>query len=191
MPILGCVMKHQCPFASRLFITSLLLICFARAGASQDIKILVLNSRTSKPVQNECLNVSLGEWHGGDLIAPTDGTGAVTLHIDGNMVSADAAPARACKGTAISGPKPFADSDVRISVEPDFYVGCQEYGRPSPGEPLTKDTIPSMIPSYSVRAIRESGVFAGNSCSGLRVKAKPGELTLFVRPIHWWEKVKQ
>lgn len=171
--------------------------CFSILGGltssvlAQDVRIVVLNSRNLGPVANECLNISLGKWHGGDLIVPTDRAGVVTLHIDGNMASVETGSSTACNGTAVGGPRPFAEGQLNISIEPDYYVSCQEYGRPTHGEPLTRDTLPNMIPSYPIHTIRDSGIFAGNSCSGLRAKAKPGELVLFVRPMHWWEKAKQ
>ena len=41
---------------------------------------------------------------------------------------------------------------------------------------------------YSVSDILSTGVSAINYCSKKWVKPKPGELVLFVRPMHWWEK---
>jgi hypothetical protein len=137
------------------------------------------------------LNISAGQWHGGDLIVPTSEAGIVTLHINGGSVSADPVTGKTCNGTATTSPKPFAGNDERIAVAPDFYSSCQEYGKVNPGEPLTRETLPNIIPAYRIKAILESGLFGGNSCSGLRIKPQPGELVLYVRPKRWWEKAKQ
>ena len=54
---------------------------------SQEIRIRVLNAHNGKPISNECVSVSLGPWHGADLIAPTNREGAVALHLVGNEVT--------------------------------------------------------------------------------------------------------
>jgi len=89
MSIIGkSAVKTIFVLVKRLFSFSLLagLTSFVLA---QNVRMVVLSSRNSGPVKNECLNISLGQWHGGDLIAPTDGAGVVTLRIDGNMASVD------------------------------------------------------------------------------------------------------
>ena len=41
---------------------------------------------------------------------------------------------------------------------------------------------------YPVSTIVASGLVASNSCGRRTATAKPGELTIFVRPATWWEK---
>jgi hypothetical protein len=62
----------------------------------QDIHIRVLNAHNGKPITNECINVSLGPWHGGDLIAPTNKDGIVVLHLRDNVVTADSVSPSRC-----------------------------------------------------------------------------------------------
>jgi hypothetical protein len=42
---------------------------------------------------------------------------------------------------------------------------------------------------YSVPTIIASGLTANNNCSRRTATAKPGELTVFLRPATWWEKL--
>jgi len=44
----------------RAFVISLLVSLFGPLAHAQDIRIRVLNARNGKPINNECVNVSLG-----------------------------------------------------------------------------------------------------------------------------------
>jgi hypothetical protein len=158
---------------------------------AQEIRILVLNGKNGKPITDECLNVSIGLWHGGDLIAPANSEGTVVLHLRNNEATADSASHRACNGTAVVGPKTFPTSADSISIASDMYFACQEYGRVVPGQPVTSDLPGQMMPSYSIKAILESGITGSNTCGKFREKAKPGELIFFVRPLTWSERMRR
>src|ERR1700676_1780726 len=89
-----------------------LLFCIASALLGtpirgQEIHIRVLNARTGKPISNECVNLSLGAWHGADLIAPTNKEGVAVLRLARNEVAADIVSPSPCERTAIVGPKPL------------------------------------------------------------------------------------
>jgi hypothetical protein len=57
------------------FATWVICAFFAPLLLAQNINIRVLNGRNGKPIANECLNISLGSWHGADIVAPTDKSG--------------------------------------------------------------------------------------------------------------------
>jgi hypothetical protein len=42
---------------------------------------------------------------------------------------------------------------------------------------------------FPVGQIVSTGVVESNNCSKKTVPPTPGELTLFVRPLHWWERL--
>lgn len=44
-------------------------------------------------------------------------------------------------------------------------------------------------PGYAVEQILSSGVVQDNGCNRHSIAPTPGELTLFVRPLHWWERL--
>ena len=43
--------------------------------------------------------------------------------------------------------------------------------------------------TFPVDQILATGVVEANSCSHRTVAPTPGELTLFVRPLHWWDRL--
>jgi hypothetical protein len=156
---------------------------------AQEIQIRVVNGRNGKPITNECVNISLGPWHGADIVAPTDKSGVVVLHIAQNDVTADTA----CKGWFKQARR--AEGVDTISVMGDYYVACQEYGKLAPGEhprPGTEsETAKELVPTYSIKEILRSGIASANTCGKFRAKPKPGELIFFVRPRSFWERLKQ
>jgi hypothetical protein len=171
-----------------------LLICIAAGlfGAplrGQEIHIRVLNAHNGKPIANECVNVSLGVWHGADLIAPTNKEGVVVLHLARNGATAASVSPNPCVRTAILGPKPLPKDVETIAITSDEYVDCQEWAKVIPGE-APKDNL-NRAPSYRIEKILESGVVAGNRCGKFRAEAKPGELIFFVRPASWLERMKR
>jgi len=155
---------------------------------SQDIRIKVLNGRNGKPTTNECLNISVGLWHGADLLPRTNGEGVVTLHLRGGGVTAEGT----CdEGIAKGGPKQFPRDSDAIAIVPDYYVACQEYGKVVPGDPVNPNTLGKLVPAYSTKKILESGLSASNRCGRFRAEAKPGELIFFVRPPSWLELLRR
>jgi hypothetical protein len=156
---------------------------------AQEIRVKILNGRNGKPITNECLDVSLGPWHGADIVAPTDKSGVVVLHIGENDVTADTA----CQGWSKQAHR--AEGTDTISVMGNYYVACQEYGKLAPGErptPETSTTVTKeLIPTYSIKEILQSGIASANTCGKVRGTAKPGELIFFVRPRGFLERLKQ
>jgi len=156
---------------------------------AQDVRIRVLNGRNGRPITNECVNVSLGSWHGGDLIAPTNADGVVVLHFGNGQVSAEGASPHACNGTASLGPKLVPKGVKTIAITSDDYVDCQEWARVVPGE--SPQEALNRAPSYPISEIVQSGLAAGNRCGKSRAEAKPGELIFFVRPRGFLERMRE
>jgi hypothetical protein len=157
--------------------------------SAQEVRIRVLNARNGKPVTDECVNVSLGAWHGGDLIAPTNKDGLVVLHFENGQVSADPAPPSACNGLAVLGPRPVPTGVDTLTITSDEYADCQEWAKVTPGE-IPREAL-NRAPSYPIKKVLESGVAAGNRCGRLRAEVKPGELVFYVRPRSFWERMRQ
>lgn len=169
-----------------LVMVSLLCECSAYG---QEIHIRVLNAHNGKPITNECVNVSLGSWHGGDLIAPTNKDGVVVLHLARYEVTADSVSPSPCDRTAILGPKPLPKDVDTIAITSDEYFDCQEWAKMIPGD-APKENI-NRAPTYRFQEILESGVAAGNRCGHFLVEPKPGELGFYVRPLTLREKMQR
>lgn len=173
----------------RVLLISILLSLSAPMLHAQEIQIRVLNGRNGKAIAKECVNVSLGSWHGADLLVPTNKDGIAVLHLRGNEVTADAA----CQGWSKEAHR--LEGVDTISLMGDYYVACQEYGKLAPGERPTPETsstvIKELAPTYSIKEILQSGIASANACGTVRATAKPGELIFFVRPRGFFERLKQ
>jgi hypothetical protein len=56
---------------------------------------------------------------------------------------------------------------------------------------MVKDTVSFLTHWYEVPEIFSTGTVAPNRCSKLKAVAKPGEFIFFIRPMNWYEKLKQ
>jgi hypothetical protein len=165
-------------------------VVWACSVSGQEIRIRVVDARNGKAINDECLNISFGSWHGGDLFAPTNSDGIVVLHLKNNFLTADARSVRDCHGLAVVGPKPLPNGVDTLALATDGeYFDCQEWAKVVPaGTP--KENL-NRAPSYPIKKILETGVVASNSCGKFRAEAKPGELILFLRPATLWEKMRR
>ena len=107
--------------AGILLMISLMWRCPANR---QEIHIRVLNAHNGKPIANECVNVSFGPWHRGDLIAPTNKDGVMVLHLTSDEVTANPVFPSPCDRTAILGPKSLPKGDDTLAITSDYYVDC-------------------------------------------------------------------
>lgn len=171
------------------FVGCFVVVLLAARAYTQDIRVRVLNARSAKPINNECLNVWVGPPHGEGLLVPTNSDGIAVLHITGNEVKADEGSASACNGNAVVGPRPLPSGTDAVTVFGANYVDCQEYAKVTPGQ--TVKELLNRAPSYSIKKILESGISASNRCGKARAQARPGELVIFERPPTFWERIRQ
>jgi hypothetical protein len=176
----------------RTHLVAAILLSFgpAAAACSQQIRIVVVEAQHGKPVSDECLNISLGSWHGADLLGSTNQDGVVILSIDKDQVSVEPVPGRKCNGMASVKPLPVTTLPTSVSIVPDWYVSCQ-YSKKLEKDPAWLRESPAQrIPSFSVQEVLIHGMVATNSCSNLNPLPKPGHLVLVVRKRTFWEGMK-
>jgi hypothetical protein len=158
-----------CPPGPCLTVTEVPL---APESSPKDLRIRVLDARNGHSLTNICLNVSVGMWHGADLLASTNGDGVVALHLEGGMLSAEMPPDSRCVGgfptqaVLPKGEDRITPASGGSDCHPKRHV-------PAP-------------PSYSIREILEHGVVGENVCGKVKAEARPGELIFFVRPTPWY-----
>jgi hypothetical protein len=167
----------------RAIVIPMLMFALVPLVRAQDIRIKVLDGRNGKPASQECLNISIGTWHGADLVVETDKDGIALLQLGNDEL----VPQTACQGWPLRASAKGIQSIVVVSGSS---VTCQEYGKVAHGESVTLDVQKRIIPSYSIKEIMQSGVAAANTCGKTRAQPQPGELILFVRPFTLWEKLK-
>jgi hypothetical protein len=128
------------------------------ASGGQNIRIRVRNGRNGHPVTKESVNVWFGNKPAGEGFG---GEGGVAL-----LLSTDK------NGEVLVSIK--GNDAEWIDILPDYYFDCR----------ARKDT---RRPIYSVKEVLQSGVVTDNTCGKFTAEPKPGEITFFVRPLHWWE----
>jgi hypothetical protein len=174
------------------FINSVALCALVLGSAfllrAQDLRVRVVNGKNGRPVSEECLNVAIGGWHGANLIAPTDRSGVLVLHLKDGEISADSVAPRACNDMAFTGPVVIPKGTELLAFLPNWQISCEWHTANVPGAPVVFDRL---APSYSIQMILDSGVTTNNTCGKVRMKANPGELVLFVRPPTFWEAMRR
>jgi hypothetical protein len=147
---------------------------------AQDIQIKLIDGRNGKPLANTYVNVWVGNDRKEATVIPTDSKGAATLHLITESSKIDTS--RKWGGYGMSGvadPVFIYQDDIRVNVG---YVLCQtgsgSYSWLRINEYATKDLV-------------QTGVASTNMCGKATAERKSGELILFVRPLSWWEKMRQ
>jgi len=170
-----------------IMLVGALTVC---ASSQQTIHIRVVESKHLRPVTDECLNITLGKWHGAELFLPTDLAGQITLSIEGEKVIAPFVPSKACNTDSTKGPMAFNSTVHELAIVTDEYVSCQ-YSKSVVKDPVWRNESPAQrIPTFSIEEILSHGVAVTNSCSKLMPKANPGELVLVVRKRTFWEGMR-
>ena len=84
-----------------------------------------------------------------------------------------------CGDFGVNNPVVKYDDSFRINAG---YVLCQLH---------THDYSWLAMTDFSTKQVLQQGVVTANTCSKVRASPEPGEVILFVRPLTWWEKLKQ
>jgi hypothetical protein len=172
---------------ARALVILSVFICCAAAACSQPIRIVAVDSQHAKPIPDECLNISLGPWHGADLMARTDNDGVVVMTIEKDRVIAETVPGHPCGSSSPTRALPTGELPTVISVLPNYFVTCQFRRVLTKDEDWLTETPSKRLATFSVQEIVTHGVSAINLCSKLKPAAKPGELILVFRKRTVWD----
>jgi hypothetical protein len=162
---------------------SLLLLMLGLAESSlcaQTIRIKLVDGRNGHPMAGTCVNVWVGHDRKEATAIPTNGNGVAMLWLTEEPSEVDTSHKwSGCGLFGVINPVLKYEDDIRVNVG---YVLCRS-GR-------GKDSWLAMK-EYSTRHILHAGFVSPNTCGTATVESKPGELTIFVRPLSWLEKLKQ
>lgn len=140
-------------------------------------KIKVLNGRNGHPVAKSCVYVQV--WgnpreFSAEEVA-TDDKGVVDIRLGNDASVRPGRKTSACFGQAtVDTVLRYGDS-VDILPNRDTAVAC----RP-PNKWGVRDY------SYPVKLIVRQGTVGTNTCGKAAATPTPGEVILFVKPVHWW-----
>jgi hypothetical protein len=159
-----------------------LLLCSTSAGtlSAQVIKIKLVNGKNGRPIAGACVNVWVGSERKVAMAIPTDENGVASVYLTDKAVSMNAQNSwKACGYFGVIDPVAKYEATIRINAG---YVLCQ---------PHRPDSSWLAMSDFSTDEILQRGIVSANTCGRATRSQKAGEVILFVRPLTWWEKLKQ
>jgi len=161
----------------------LVLLVFVLSGTAlraQTIEIKLVNGRTGRPMSDTCVNVWVGSERKEAIAIATDENGTARLRLtdkDGEIDTHNRG--KGCGDFGVINPVVKYSESLRINAG---FVSCQS---------RRTDYSWLAMTNFSTEEILQHGVATANTCGKATASPKPGEVILFVRPLTWWEKLKQ
>ena len=142
-------------------------------GTAQTLNIKLLNGSDGKSIANASVNVWVGDQRKDAVPILIDSNGNGVLSLTSH------------------------EADVRVqaeSVHPTTFPYAPEI-RLQVGFALCQTTRQKyswlQITPYSTDAWTRSGIVTANTCGDAKARTEPGVLTIFVRPLTFWEKLSE
>lgn len=177
------LIKHrQVPFCFGFlnFLVTVLLVLPAMSLSAQTIKIKLVDGRNGRPMvgTSAYVNVWVGKERKEAIAIPTDDNGVARLQLTLNP-DEENIPISTGHGTIVEEHPvvKYAES-FRINAP---YVLCGAEGNRSWLD----------LKSFSTKEVLDHGYASGNTCGKVTATPQPGQVILFVRPLTFWEKMKQ
>jgi hypothetical protein len=168
------------PRSAVQLVVLLVLASSSTVLCAQTIKIKLVNGKTGRAIANTCVNTWVDTQRKEAMAIPTDKDGVASLHLtdkDSEINTQD--QWRACGAFGVVNPVIKYVSSIQINAG---YVLCQV---------RQPDHTWLAIQRFSTEEVLQSGVVTANTCGKAKTSPTPGEIDLFVRPLTWWEKLKE
>jgi hypothetical protein len=160
----------------------LLLLTFSSAFtlSAQTIEIKLIDGRNGHPIANSCVNVWVGNEQKDALAIPTDNDGVARLRLTDSDAEINTQNRwKQCGAFGVINPVVRFESSVTINAG---YVLCQPQGT---------DYSWLALKNFPTKEILTEGVVTPNACGKHTAQREPGGVIVFVRPLSFWEKLKQ
>lgn len=160
----------------------LLLLTFSSVFtlSAQTIEVKLIDGRNGHPIANSCVNVWVGNEQKDALAIPTDNDGIARLRLTDSDAGIDTQKRwEKCGAFGVVNPVVRFESSVTINAG---YVLCQQQGT---------DYSWLALKNFPTKEILTEGVVTPNACGKHTARREPGEVIVFVRPMTFWEKLKQ
>ncbi len=146
----------------------------------QTIKARLIDGRNGRPVANTCVNVWVGHQRKDALSIPTNKEGVAGFRLTDNSSEVSTGDRWKDCGEfgAINPVFKFEDS---VSINAG-YVLCQTERA---GYSWLK------VEEFSTKQLLQQGLVTANTCGTASASWTPGEVVIFVRPLNFWEKLKE
>jgi len=161
----------------------LLLLTFSSVFtllSAQTIEVRLIDGRNGHPIANSCVNVWVGDQQKDALAIPTDKNGVARLRlteIDAEINTQNRW--KQCGEFGVINPVVRFENSVRINAG---YVLCQPQGT---------DYSWLALKNFPTKQILAEGVVTPNACGKHTGPRGPRQVIVFVRPLSFWEKLKQ
>ena len=147
---------------------------------AQEINVRLLDGRSGKAIEHSCINIWVGDQQKSALAIPTDGNGIARFHL-----TADASAVNvhnygsSCGLFGVSDPTVMYADTIKVNAG---YAWCK---------PKSQKTSWLTINTFPTRHLIAYGEVTANACGKAFAAPTPGVLTIYVRPLTLWEKLKQ
>ena len=174
VPVLG--------FGIVKFLMLLFLILYGASLSAQKLEMTLVDGRNGRPMvgASSYVNVWVGTQRKEAIAIPTDGNGVARLQLTLNTGEINIPNSSEDRGSiVVDHPVVIYNESLRINAP---YVLCGSGG--SNYSWLRSE-------NFSMKEILQHGYVSPNTCGKATVSPQPGQVILFVRPLTWWEKLKQ
>jgi hypothetical protein len=163
------------------FLLAVLLFLPAMSLPAQKIEIKLVDGRNGHPMVGASSYVNV--WVGGErkegIAIPTDEKGVARLQLTMNPSEVNIPNSKNNGSIVIDHPVVKYDEFFRINAP---YVLCGPRGGSYSWLELK---------NFSTKEVLDHGYASANTCGKVTVSPQPGQVVLFVRPLTFWEKMKQ
>jgi hypothetical protein len=147
---------------------------------AQTVEIRLINGRNGHPITNTCMNIWVGDERKEPLAIPTDKNGTARLRLTRDAAKVKIGDVwKACGDFGVVNPVVERKDFIKVNVG---HVVCEPHG--------TDFSWLAVMP-FSTEQLLQQGAVHTNSCGKVTASPRPGELVLFVRPLNWWEALKE
>lgn len=153
----------------------------SKSLTAQTLEIKLVDGRNGRPIVGASSHVNV--WVGGErkeaIAIPVDGKGVARLKLTLNPSEVNIPTGKNNGSVVVDHPVLKYDESFRINAP---YVLCE------PGEGGYSWL---ELKDFSTKQVLDHGYASVNTCGKVIVPPQPGQVVLFVRPLTFWEKLKQ
>jgi len=163
------------------FLILLFLIFTGVSISAQTLEIKLVDGRSGRPMvgPSSYVNVWVGTERKEAIAIPTDGKGVARLRLTLDTGEVNIPNSKNSGSIVVDHPIVKYDESFRVNAP---YVLCGSEGS-------TYSWLRSE--NFSTIEILHHGYASPNTCGKVTVSPQPGQVILFVRPLTWWERLKQ
>src|ERR1019366_9311668 len=171
---------HSAPGYLLQFMVFLVLGSSGTLLHGQTVEIKLVNGRTGNPLAGTCVNVWVGNERKNAMAIHTDQSGVAKLRLTDRDSETDFSRRwKECGAFGVVDPVVKYGDSIRINAG---YVLCQ---------PHAPDYSWLSLTNISTNQLIQGGIVTPNTCGKATASPKSREMIIFVRPLNWWEKLKE